>query len=361
MPLSDVLPDIYVPAFLLKVDNQKLDPETAASILEVSCTEYLDPPNEFSFRVHDPTLKLINQTKGPMTEGKRVEMSLGYRDHTQLMIVGEIDALSAEFPNGGAPELEVSGHDLLHAATRGTTHRCFSGQDPDSAMSDSEVITTIAKELNLKPSVDQSPTRKKPWVQDNITTLQLLEDIVAASGFFLWVDGDTLYFKENPPAPATIQVHFGQSLLSFSVRLSTAGQVNAFEVRGYDDGQGQPVKGRAERTTGSLAQSGEQQVARGAGGKSERIIWGSFGFDSAEEAQDHADRLMTDQEQRAVTGSGSSVGRTDIRAGTILDVKGVGRFEGQYQVDSVTHTIGSSGFQTSFEVRKLGKRGSPGS
>jgi len=353
MPLIELLPEIFVPAFEIKVNNVPLDPATAASILDVTFTEHLDPPSEFSFRVNDPTLKFIDQRAGHFTEGTRVDVSMGYRGKTTLMIVGEIVALSADFPSSGPATLEVEGYDLLHAATRGTAHRVFDGPSPDTAASDGQVVSQIASDLSLSPSVDSSLSRTEPWVQDHTTNLKMLEAVAAASGFFLWVDGSTLYFKRNPPAPARVPLKWGQNLLSFSPRLTTAGQVNAVEVRAWDPVQKQAVTGRAQRKGSSLAATGEQQVARGAGGRSERVLWRELGISSSQEAQALADRLLADQEQGSLRSSGSSVGRTDIRVGAILELSGIGRFSGDYQVEEVTHTIGDGGYQTTFQVRSL--------
>jgi phage protein D len=353
MAPSDLLPDIYAPAFELRIGNAPLDPESAASILEVSVTEHLDPPNEFSFRLNDPTLKFIDQREERFTEGTRVEVSLGYRGDTRLTMVGEVTAVSADFPSSGAATLEVEGYDLLHAATRGTTSRIFGGPGPDTALSDSEVVSQIASDMQLVPEIDRTPSRTEPWIQNNVTNLEMLEDIARASGFFLWVDGTTLYFKQNPPVPTRVRLRWGQNLLSFTPRVTTAGRVNAFEVRAWDYVQKQAIKGRAERSVGSLSVAGEHQVGSGSGGRSERVMWRDHGIRSAVEAQAYADRLLADQEQGALGGSGSSVGRTDIRAGSILELSGIGRFSRDYQVEEVTHTIGEGGYQTSFRVRSL--------
>jgi len=56
---------------------------------------------------------------------------------------------------------------------------------------------------------------------------------------------------------------------------------------------------------------------------------------------------------RRLTATGSTVGDTRIRAGTVLQVEGVGRqFGGLYRVTQATHTVDSGGYRTSFEARK---------
>ncbi len=54
-----------------------------------------------------------------------------------------------------------------------------------------------------------------------------------------------------------------------------------------------------------------------------------------------------------VKATGSVPGLPDIRAGTVLEIDGVGdRFSGRYFVVSTTHTIGDSGYTTQFECRR---------
>jgi hypothetical protein len=54
-----------------------------------------------------------------------------------------------------------------------------------------------------------------------------------------------------------------------------------------------------------------------------------------------------------LTGTGTCVGDTRIRAGAMIRIEGVGPdFSGDYRVASATHIIDGSGYRTSFEVRK---------
>lgn len=134
-----IFPDVYVPTFEIKVGGIPLEAAMAKTILEVSVTEHMNPPSEFSFRLNDPTLKFINKTAGVFVEGTRVEIALGYVGNTEKMIVGEITELTAEFPDSGPATLEVYGGDLLSRLTRGTSGRRFgrpplTGQRPTATL-----------------------------------------------------------------------------------------------------------------------------------------------------------------------------------------------------------------------------------
>ncbi len=355
MALFQLLPDIFVPTFEIKVDGSPLKEDVAKSVLEVSVTEHLGPPSQFSFRLNDPKMDFVKQQSGLFTEGKRVEISIGYVGKTRAMIVGEISALSADFPNSGPVTLLVEGFDLLHRLTRGTIYRTFGWDNPDQGMPHKEIVSTIVeKEAKLKLSVDPKLTRTEPVVQDHKTNLAFLEELAESDGYFLWIDGETVHFESKPPDLKSVSLEWGKTLMSFSPRLSTAGQVNAVEVRGWDPNQKQEVSARVESSggaTAALASTGKQQIAQGTGGKSERVIE-DVRITSAQAARDLAEKILLEQQQSLITGNGTSVGEPDIRMGTILELSGIGRFEGEYRVEQVTHTVGEGGYQTSFQVKR---------
>jgi uncharacterized protein len=346
--ILQLLPDIYVPTFEVRVDGTPLELPTAKTILEVSVTEALNQSSSFSFRLNDPTLAFISTEDGRFTEGRRVEISLGYVGNTKKLFVGEITSLTADFPGSGPATLYVEGFDLLHRGTRGTMYRTF-----EEGKRDSEIVSEIASEMRLKSAVDPTAPRTGRWVQNHITNLTLLEQLTEANGYFLWVEDGTLYFKKARPG-SSVLLEWRKTLVSFSPRLSTAGQVTAVEVRGWDPGQKQSIAARAQlpsATIATLTEAGQQQVRRGAGGRSERVIVSDASVSSVQEAQRLADELLAEQQRSLITGSGTSVGHPDIRVGTTLALQGLGRFSREYVVEQVTHTVSDSGYQTTFQVR----------
>ena len=53
-----------------------------------------------------------------------------------------------------------------------------------------------------------------------------------------------------------------------------------------------------------------------------------------------------------VTGTGATIGTPGLRTGSIICMGGLGpTFDGRYFVKSTTHTIGTGGYTTEFEVR----------
>jgi phage protein D/phage baseplate assembly protein gpV len=351
MGLLQPLPDVYVPTFEMTVGNRKLETSIAKSIMQITVTEHLSGPNSFSFRLNDPKLALIDEKKGPFTEGTRVEIDLGFVGKTRKMIVGEISALTADLPSSGPAAVEVQGFDRFHGLHRGTVYRQFGGESPGSGLSDSEIVSQIAAEMQLQPIVEETGARASPRIQNNITNFDFLQKLAQENDYFVKVDSGTIYFRSQPPQrPDTIRLEWGKNLVSFSPRLSTAGLVNEVVVRGWDQVRKQRILVNVKRdpTQVPISPAGLKQISKGAGGRSQRVI--DVPVSSFPEAKAIADSILRKQQVAAVAGSGTCLGDPAIRAGAKLELSGIGRFAGSYFITRVTHTIGESGYWTSFEV-----------
>jgi uncharacterized protein len=343
---ASLLPDIYVPTFAMKVGGAPLDGQTAKQVMEISVTQQVDPPMAFRFRLNDPTLSLIDQLSGTFTEGTLIEISIGFVGNTKKLITGEITAVSADCPDSGPATVEVEGFDLAHGLTRGSISRTWGGPGPKDGRADSDIVTQIAGEVGLTPDVDSTGQRSEALVQNNVSNLAFLTDLADQNNFYLWVDETTLHFKKAMPPPSALTLERGKTLLSFSGRLSTAGQVSSVEVRGWDPNQKQPFSATVQRPdSSSLSSTGRVQLV-----KSNRLITNARGVTNAQQAQSYAQAAMSGMQKILFTGSGTSVGYPDMQVGTTLTLAGVGRFNGAYTVQEVTHTLGAGGYQTSFEV-----------
>ena len=53
MPISQLLPDIYVPTFEMQINGTPLELNIAKTILDVSVTEVSNQSSSFSFQLND--------------------------------------------------------------------------------------------------------------------------------------------------------------------------------------------------------------------------------------------------------------------------------------------------------------------
>jgi phage protein D/phage baseplate assembly protein gpV len=352
MAPSQSLLDVYVPTFEITVGKSKLETSIAKSIMEITVTEHSSGPNSFSFRLNDPNLALIDAKKGPFTEGTRIEIDLGFVGETRKMIVGEISALSADLPSSGPAVVEVQGFDYFHGLSRGTVYRQFGGETPDSCLSDSEIVSQIAREMQLHAVVEKARAPASLRIQNNQSNLAFLQQLATKNGYVVKVDSGTIYFGSKPPArPDTIRLEWRKSLLNFSPRLSTAGLVNEVVVRGWDQVRKQRILANQKRDATkslSLSSAGLEQISKGSGGRSQRVM--DVPVSSFLEAEAIAENTLRDQQVTSVAGSGTCLGNPAIRIGGKLELSGIGRFSGIYSITRVTHILGEGGYLTSFEV-----------
>jgi phage protein D len=343
--------NIYVPTFDIKVEGTSLPTAIAKKISQVSVNESLNTPGAFDLEFYDPTLELIDPRRGLMTEGTRIEIWLGFVDHTRCMIVGEITSLTVNFSDSAAVTVRAEGFDLLHRLTRGNAYRS------DGEGSDDRIVRALAETADLRAETDVTPAlrRREPRTQPYRNDLDFLDRLARENGYSYWVEGETLYFKRSRPAPNRIELEWGKTLINFSPRLSTAGQVNEVEVRRTDPIQREPLVEHVHRSpaaTNFLSPAGQRQLERGAGGSSKLVVAEGTTVSSSQEAQAYAESVMRQQERNLIRGNGTALGNPDIRLGTILNLRRIGRFEGTYEVTQVTHSVSESGYQTSFQVEK---------
>jgi hypothetical protein len=152
-------------------------------------------------------------------------------------------------------------------------------------------------------------------------------------------------------------LRWGESLIDFTPRVTTVGQVGAIATRiwvsaigtefvvllGWDydraafDLQVYPGFGDLDALGGSIAERGVLRVeAMGPASAPKTLL-----------------RELLPRLNNRLTGSGTMIGDTTIKAGRMIAVDGLGdQFSGLYRVTSSTHTIDGSGYRTAFEVRK---------
>jgi phage protein D/phage baseplate assembly protein gpV len=353
MATSESLLDVYVPTFEMKVGTQRLESSIAKSIMDITVTEHLNGPNSFSFRLNDPKLALIDEKKGPFTEGTRVEIDMGFANNTRKMIIGEISALTADLPSSGPAVVEVQGFDLFHGRlTRGTVYRQFGGENPNGGLRDSEIVSRIAEEMQMHSIVEETDLHTSPRIQKNQTNLKFLQDLALKNNCLVRVDAGTIYFGNQPPQrPNVVRLEWGKTLLSFSPRLSTAGLVNEVVVRAWDQKRKQRIVVNVQRDATSpisISPEGLEQISKGSGGRSQRVI--DVPVSSFLEAKAIAESILRNQQVTAIAGSGTCLGDPLIRVGGKLELSGIGRFAGTYSITKLTHTLSDNGYLISFEV-----------
>lgn len=389
--------DFYVPAFEVKVGGADVPMETLRDIIEVKYQDSIDEFDTFEITINNwdeitQDFKYTGPCNGQPAEqgrdelfdpGQEIELWMGYfkplaaeqrntedPEPLRLMLAGLITSLSPTFPAGGEPTLRVSGRNaLMKMVTQQETHTY------PAQLRDSDIAEQVGQrgnltlgnmriplEINQEAKGREAP-HPEPVLQNNQYDILFLIQLAHQNGYDVVLKQRSnngqpeqfLYFgpsTEEPPV--TYLLEWGKSLVDFSPTLTTARQVNELTVRGWDSQRREPIAETVSRsdlpTRGLRDDDRLRRIEQGFQARHEIIV--DRPFRNQQEARrfalDRLERLSKD----LVTARSSTFGTPDLRAGRKIEIRKLGRtFDGQYFITSTTHSMGNSGYTTSFEAR----------
>jgi phage protein D len=342
--------NFYVPASRVTVDGQDLL-QAGVEVASLSVDNTLQGGDRFSFTVNNAFDAIARELRWPdlFAYGKRVEISMGYAGSLTLMHMGLITAVRVDFPAGGLPSLDVSGYDLSCQMTRGRKSRSWDN------VKDSDVARAIAGDANLNPTVENTRVTHDRVVQNQETDFELLTRLARQNYYEFFVFGKTLNFRAPAKAAApVIELEWGKGLLSFSPELNLAGQLSQVEVRGWNPGAKREIVGTAGvgdeagrgrgRSGGELAQDQDGETVV------EHVCRPVF---SQAEADQSARAILNQRAEGLIRGRGETAGIPELLAGKTIMIRGLGkRFSKTYYIESTRHSIGGSGYRTTFNVKE---------
>ena len=343
--------DRPVPAFGLRVGGLPLAPDAVAAVVAVSVAQDVDLPGMFTLRLidWDPDLRRATWSdSGLFDPGTAVEVSLGYVGALTTVLTGEITGLELEVEGGETPLVVVRGYDRRHRLMRGQLTRTFVG------VTDSDIARRIGAERGLAVQATETASVLAHVLQHNQTDLEFLTQRAARIGYEVGMDDRTLLFRpRRRPAVPTVVLRRDAGLVSFYPRLTTMGQASGVAVQGRDPARpDQQLRGVVG--TDDPGGSGSPQAALPGAGAVEvgnRTLLRPVA-DQAE-AKALAEALADTTRPWQITGTGTCIGRPDVRAGEPVRIEGLGsRFSGVYAVTAATHTYQpATGYRTEFQVR----------
>ncbi|MFA5384758.1 MAG: hypothetical protein WC364_08870 [Eubacteriales bacterium] len=194
--------------------------------------------------------------------------------------------------------------------------------------------------------------------QDQESDFEFLTRLAQRNHFEFFVFGRTLYFR----APANdedpiLSLEWGKTLISFSPELDLTNQVSEVEVRGWDVTAKKEITGTAkkgdEQGTDSGRKTGSELIQNAYNTKIiEHIRLPLF---SQEEADRMARTILNRHAEGLVKGAGQTIGIPELLAGKNIELKGLGtKFSKAYYIESTSHVISGSGYQTTFNVKSSG-------
>jgi phage protein D len=349
------------PRFVVQVNGIGVRADVAAALTELTVTSEPDTLDHCALTLANPypEMRWTHEPRDAdvFKEGNGLSVRLGYGNALRRVFDGEITAISPSFPEAGTPTVRISGYTRLHHLRGAPQTRTFLG------MSDREIAQRIADELHLEIDADDPGVTHPYVIQFNQTDLAFLLERARRIRYELRIEGRKLQFKKGGEgAPRTLTLAYGavsgdtppaHPLRSFNPTMNTLRPVDHVIVRGHDPKTREPIEARAG--------SADTDVTLGGKRTGPAVTTSAFGarvhtvVDRPVATQNEADQLAraiyTERALEFVTGSGTAVGTPELNAGGVVQLLGLGRFSGRYYVTQSTHTIGASGYVTSFSAR----------
>jgi phage protein D len=339
----------FAPRFDVNISGITMAADVTQRVLSVTYEGSLDTADMFRIVISNPNNQFTDSVL--FSPGQTVELYMGYGAELTPMILGEITTIEPDFPDTGPPTITISGYDKSYKMRHNqSVPRQF------KFMTDSLIVAEIALENLLIPVVDPSP-----WYHSNLTQtgtdFAFIKQLASNNLFDAYVYWDKLYFQ-LPLQTKAVVLEWGQSLRSFSPRLSTATMSGLQVIRGYNEELATAIVGVV---TGALLNL-DDIINRL--GPSTLDMLASLGrrwihsqkITSPIDALALGKALLQELLNGLYEGSGSCIGIPALRAGSFIEVAGVGsRFSGAYRLRKVKHTINGKGYITEFEINQQGE------
>jgi Bacteriophage probable baseplate hub protein len=352
MPSAD-LSNPVVPEFSVLINGVALDATERSYISSIVVDDSLAWPSMFALQFAS-SFELPNVHHWidyrDFSVGNKVEIKLGYGDKVESLISGEITGLEPEFALDRPPNLTVRGYDPRYRLQKGRRTRTFVG------LSDSEIAEQIAREANLNVKATGTRFAHDYVIQANQTDLEFLRERARRIQYEVYVSDLTLYFRpvQNDESEA-LTMTIGDHLLEFYPRLSMIRQVDDVVVLGWHGLEKKEIVGFPETRFESAQMGGKRsgpQINTEVGRA--RDVLSMQPVMSQAEADHLAQATLSQKALTLIEGEGTCLGRTDVRAGKVIKLEGIGqRFSGQYYVTSAIHSYtAQGGYRTQFQVRR---------
>lgn len=344
----------------IEIDGLPLSDTLVGLLQEVIVDDHLQLPDSFEIRFFDPGRNVIGDTRARV--GSTVSISVGAPDDPmpQVLLAGEVTGIEAEYDEQGGT-LVLRGYDKSHRLTRGRQTKAYKNATY------SDIAGEVADAAGLTRGTIEDPGTVVDHVpQANQSNWDFLWDLARKIDYQVAVVDGALDFRssastEGAPSQGDfdsdnpLQLVFGggqNGLLSFRPRVSGAGQVSQFQVRGWSASEKKAIVGNAG--AGSTAVSALPDDPGSLASSLGDATFVSVDAGPADQgAADHLARRLREQiGSTFAEATGVARGNPRLRAGKAVSVNtGNATFDGNYTLTHTRHVFDlESGYRTHLEV-----------
>ena len=346
--------EIIVPKLEVKIDGSTVSDVLNDALMSIEVDNNLYLPDIATIRfildaMEEPLTGIPDSTlKDSMNQGSKLTIN----DGSFEIFDGEITSVGIEFsaivPKGGL-------YAILHASDR--AHRLHRGRKTETflQMSISDIANKVINDAQLSPDVDSTSGVLDYVIQANQTDWEFLWQLADRTGYELYVEGSKVCFKQpRQTAGAPIDLHWGQELIQFRSRRSTAHQLPKVTVRAWDRDTKEVIIGQASAGEGmpevTDTRPGATQASSAFGDAS--LVMVGNPMDNQEQAATFAQSVSDCIAGEFIQAEGTTFdGMGAILPGVQVNIIGMGSYSGKYMVTSTAHILNrTEGQRTKFRV-----------
>jgi uncharacterized protein involved in type VI secretion and phage assembly len=339
----------------LEIDGTPLPDAGESQLEQVIVDHHQHLPSMFAITFRDPDRDMISQLN--INIGSTITIKVTPPGGSpETLIKGEVTGLEAEYDATSLRTI-LRGYDLSHRLHRGRNTKTYQN------VTDSDIVRQVAGNASLPiGQIDSTSVTYDHVSQANQSDWDFLKSRARESGYEMGMDDGKFYFRQpiqSSSAPQNgdyqshtdpLQLVFGDDLIEFRPRVTSAEQVSTVNVRGWDPDQKQAVVGSASAATvAATLQDDPSTLAGTFGGPTFTLVDRPLPQQSmADGAASSAAEIIGGAFAEA---DGTAIGNPKLKAGSTVSIGVVGdHFEGQYTLSGARHVFGPTGYRTHFVI-----------
>ncbi|TMF11579.1 MAG: VgrG-related protein [Chloroflexi bacterium] len=340
----------------IQLNGSALSDEMEGLLEQVVVDHHQHLPDMFAITFHDPDRDVLGRLNATIGDTVTIKVTPP-GGSPETLIKGEVTGFEAEY---GATRLRtvLRGYDMSHRLHRGRRTETYKN------VTDSDIARKVANRAGLSVGqIDSTSGTFDHVSQANQSDWDFLKSRAREIGFELAMENGKFNFRQpiqasGAPQHGTYQNHsdplqlvFGDDLIEFRPRVTSAEQVNDVKVRGWDPVQKQAVIGSANAAT--VATDSLQDTPSSLANKFGGPTFTAVNRPLTQQAQvDGAAGSIAELISSAFAeADGLANGNPKLKAGTTVSVGVVGdTFSGKYTLTSARHVFGEQGYRTQFVI-----------
>jgi uncharacterized protein involved in type VI secretion and phage assembly len=323
----------------VSVDGSPLPEELTRRLVSVRVSSRLSAPAQCELAFATWRGSAAEHDRAPLGAAVTVRVD----GDTEPLFDGEVTCFELVHDPDGHAQTRIRCYDKLHRLRKRQQLRVF---EDVTAVGLAEELTS---DLGIGVGADDEGPRWERVVQFRQRDFELLNEVANRAGLYPVLHGDELRLVTLEGHGDAVELELGRNLLQARVEANLDRVSRSCTAFGWDTRTAEVI----EETAGSARSGREIQLDPDPGdvGVDGELMLVDQPGRSADEVAAVAQAALDAAAGRAVTISGVAEGDARLRAGGLIDVRGLADpVRGQYVLTEVVHTVDATGYLTTFDT-----------